>query len=320
MTMRRGKLKSLHTERGAILLIVLWVVIALGVLAFGFASNVQMGARSIRNSKDGTVGYFLAKAAVNESIFEMLKFSQPGVDPDAATLFKQLRIAQQPLTFTLDTGQGQCWIENEMGKIDLNSGSPLLLQNLLVRQYGLDNQAAENLVANWTEWRKTPSDNDTTLHGGPLNAVEDLAVLNGMKPGILYGYWGLNSDNGVEQRRGLVDLATVYSNGPFINLNYAPLEILRALPGMDAAQAEGIVRTRNQQFFKSVDDCQERVPLQFSDAARGLVTVEESSVYTLVAMGRPTDSPTQRTVRAIVQLKSQGRLGYRILYWKDEEI
>jgi general secretion pathway protein K len=318
--MRRGKHNSLTSERGAILLVVLWVVIALGVLAFEFASNVQLGARSIRNSKEGTAGYFLAKAAVNESIFEMLKFGQPGVDPDAVALFKQLRIARVPLTFTLDTGQAQCRVENEMGKLDLNMGSPILFQNLLVRQYGLTDQAAKDLIARWNEWRNPTSDSDPALHGGPLNSIEDLAALNGMKAEIIYGSWGLTSENKVEHRRGLIELATVFTGSQQINLNYAPVELLRALPGIDASEADAIVRTRNQLFFKSVDDCQQRVPLQFIDVARGMVTVEESPVFTLVATGRPTNSSADRTVRVIMQFNSQDPLGYRILYWKDEEI
>jgi type II secretory pathway component PulK len=318
--MRRGKHNSATSERGAILLVVLWVVIALGVLAFEFASNVKLGARSVRNSKEGTAGYFLAKAAVNESIFEMLKFGQPGVDPDAVALFNQLRISRVPLTFTLDTGQAQCWVENEMGKLDLNMGSPILFQNLLVQQYGLTDREAMDLIARWNEWRKPTSDSDPELHGGPLNSIEDLAALKGMKAEIIYGSWGLTSENMVKQRRGLIELATVFTGSQQINLNYAPVEILRALPGVDASEAEALVRTRNQHFFKSVSDCQDRVPLQFNDIARGMVTVEESPVLTLVATGRATGSSVDRTVRVIMQFNSQDPLGYRILYWKDEEI
>lgn len=319
------KTQRVNSEQGAILLIVLWVIIVLSVLAFGFASNVQMGARSVRNTKDGTAGYFLAKAAVNESIFEWMSLiPQGGTDAAAAARrdgFKQQRVSGEPITFKLATGVAECRIENEAGKFDLNAGSPVVFRNLLMRQFELSDTAADALVARWTERLKITPDPSGVLHGGPLNAVEDLLGLDGMKPEYVYGYWGRSRDGAPIYRGGLRELATVYSGSPRINLNAAPVELLRALPGVDAAEAEALVRARRNHFFESVDDCQQRTPLQFNTEARNVVGVEDSSVLTLVATGRPENSGGyERTVRAIVAFGSNDPLGYRIVYWKDEEI
>lgn len=309
-----------HSEQGAVLLIVLWVVIVLSVLAFGFASNIQIGSRSVRNVKDSTIGYFLAKAAVQEALFEMSRLSQPGAALEAGIVFKQQRVAHQPLTFNLDTGTAQCLIENEAGKLDLNTGSPLVLRNLLMGQFELNDNPADAIVSQWTEWRKQKIDSKGVVHGGPLTAVEDLLALPGMKPEFVYGDWRRSREGQVEHRRGLLELATVYSDSPRINLNYAPLEILRSIPGVDAAEATAIANARTQRYFESIDDCQQRVPIQFNDDAKNLVTVEESSFFTLIATGRASDSSYERTVRAMIKLRSNDPLGFRVLYWKDEEI
>lgn len=314
------KQHSNSSEQGVILLIVLWVVVALSVLAFGFATNIQLGMRSIRNTKDGVAGYFLAKGAMNESIFEMIKISQPGTPPEVGLAFRQQRAASQPLLITLETGSAQCWIENESGKLDLNAGSAVLFRNLLIRQFDVDDSLANNLVTQWEEWRKPKLDSNGNFQGGPLNSVEELSGLRGMKPEFIYGFWRRASDGTVEHRRGLLDLTTLYSGSPGISLNDASLEILQALPGVDGSEAKAIVNARARHFFESIDDCQQRVPIQFNDEAKNLVSVQESNAFALVAAGRAAGADYERTVRAIVKFGTNDPLGYRIVYWKDEEI
>ncbi len=314
------KSRPYNPESGVILLIVLWVVVALSVLAFGFASNVQLGTRSIRNTKDGAVGYFLARGAINESIFEVMKMTQAGTPQEVGTAFKQLRTAQQPLAFTLDTGSAQCWVENESGKLDLNAGSPLLFRNILIRQFDLDTNVANALTAQWEEWRKQKTDSSGSILGGPLNSVEELSGLKGMKPEFIYGFWRRAADGTVEHRRGFLELASLYSGFAGINLNYAPIELLEALPGVNVPEANAIVQARTRHYFESIDDCQQRVPIQFNDEARYLVTVQESTAFSVVATGRAAGSDYNRTIRAIVKFGVNDPLGYRIVYWKDEEI
>lgn len=313
-------ISSPEAERGSILLIVLWVVMALSVLAFGFASDVQIGARSIRNSKEGTVGYYLAKSAVNESIYTMSKRLSPSTKPEEGAAFKQQCVSRRPLSLQLTTGSAQCWIENESGKLDVNAGSPLVLRRLLAEQFDLPDSTADSIVSQWKEWLKVKVDSKGATQGGPLLAVESMLRFDGMKPDYLYGYWLRNHDGNVEHRRGLLDMATVYSNSARINLNYAPVEILGALPGVDSSQAQAILTTRNNHYFESLDDCQQRVPIQFDEEARNLVSVEDSAAFTLVASGRAADSSSKRTVRAIVRFGTSDPMGYRIVYWKDEEI
>ncbi|MBZ5535375.1 MAG: general secretion pathway protein GspK [Acidobacteriia bacterium] len=309
-----------NSESGVILLIVLWVVVALGVLAFGFATNIQLGMRSIRNTKDGVSGYFLAKGAISESIFEMMKISQPDTPQEVGLAFKQQRTAYQPLSITLETGSAQCWIENESGKLDLNAGSPALFRNLLIRQFDVDDSLANDLVNQWEEWRRPKLDSNGNTQGGPLNSVEELSGLKGMKPEFIYGFWRRAPDGTVEHRRGLLNLATLYSGSAGINLNDAPLEILQALPGVTASEAKAIASARTAHFFESIDDCQQRVPIQFNDESRNLVSIQESTAFAFIASGRAAGSDYERTIRAIVKFGTNDPLGYRIVYWKDEEI
>jgi type II secretory pathway component PulK len=129
----------------------------------------------------------------------------------------------------------------------------------------------------------------------------------------------LNREGAVVLHRGLLSLATVFSDSAHINLNYASIDLLRALPGLVDAEAQAIVDARTQHYFESVDDCQQRTAIQFNDAARELVAVDDLPTFTLLAQGRAQDAGIERTVRAIVKFGSETPLGYRILYWKDEE-
>ncbi len=320
MNRRRREHYRYGSERGVILLIVLWVMIALGVLAFGFSSDVQMGARSIRNLKESATGYFLAKAAINEAVYEMYRYSQPGLDQTQVAWFRQQRVSRQPVVVALDTGKGQCWIQNEEGKFDLNAGSSLVLVRLLKNQFGLDDPTAESMVIQWTNWRKAASTSASALPGGLFSSVESMTVLPGVQPGWIYGEWRRSEKNTAEFHQGMLDLATVYTGLPQINLNYASKELLEALPGVTESLAESIVRTREQSLFTSVDDCQQRIAYEFNTDAKNVVTTAEVPIYTLVAKGQATDVSMERTVRAVVQVGTRDPLGYRFLYWKDEEL
>ncbi|MDD5544816.1 MAG: type II secretion system protein GspK [Acidobacteriia bacterium] len=308
-----------QSDRGVILLIVLWVTIMLSVIAFGFASDIQLGARSVENTNQSAAGYFLAKAAVSEAVYEMMKMNQGGVDVAVSRAFKQQRIALQPITIQLETGTGDCWIENEAGKLDVNSGSPWVLQNLLVKQFGVEESKAESIAAAWTDRRKATPDSEGLLHGGPLTSVEEMLDVSGMKSSFVYGEWALDREGQAVLHRGLLSLATVYSASPRLNLNYASIDLLKSLPGVTDDQAHLIETTRAQRYFDSVDDCQQRTAVQFSDQARDLVSVEDLPVFTLLARGHAKDAGFDRTVRAIVQF-GPTPMGYRILYWKDEEL
>ena len=84
------------------------------------------------------------------------------------------------------------------------------------------------------------------INRAPLDISEMLIMSQDITSEILYG------GNG---RKGLADYCTVYSDGR-ININYAPLEVLELLPGLDSGLAARIVSDRTEKIFESLKDIQ----------------------------------------------------------------
>jgi type II secretory pathway component PulK len=78
----------------------------------------------------------------------------------------------------------------------------------------------------------------------PLLSMEELLLLPGMTPELLYGFGG---------NPGLRSMATIWSSGR-INLNAAPLEVLSILEGLDEKLAVQLLRRREEKPLESIFD------------------------------------------------------------------
>lgn len=87
---------------------------------------------------------------------------------------------------------------------------------------------------------------ESYINRPPLDISEMLIMSEDITPEILYGGGG---------RKGLVDYCTVFSDGR-INLNYAPVEVLELLPGLDSGLAARIVSDRKDKPLESLADVQ----------------------------------------------------------------
>lgn len=84
------------------------------------------------------------------------------------------------------------------------------------------------------------------LNRVPLD-LSELLIMEEITPDILYGGAGTP---------GLADFCTVWSDGK-INLNVAPLQVLRILPGLDSVLAGRLVDYRQERLLTSMEDLQE---------------------------------------------------------------
>ncbi|MCR5346501.1 MAG: general secretion pathway protein GspK [Fretibacterium sp.] len=81
----------------------------------------------------------------------------------------------------------------------------------------------------------------------PVLDLSELLVMEEITPEILYGGEG---------RPGLADLCTLWSDGK-INLNVAPPEVLRLLPGLDDVQVSRIIAYREDRTLDSFESLRE---------------------------------------------------------------
>lgn len=83
------------------------------------------------------------------------------------------------------------------------------------------------------------------LNRVPLD-LSELLIMEEITPELLYGGAGVP---------GLADFCTIWSDGK-INLNVAPVQVLRILPGLDSVLANRLVAYRQENLLTSMEDLQ----------------------------------------------------------------
>jgi general secretion pathway protein K len=137
---------------------------------------------------------------------------------------------------------------------------------------------------------------------GPLDSLGEMLLIKGIDSSIFYG---------TDEREGLRNYLTVYSEGK-ININTASLPILLSLsPMVDQTMAQAVVDSRREKPFRTTEDLRSipgwgSVYPQISSE----ITVQ-SNYFSLEVQGNYHD------VRAMVQavIKREGRRT-KILFWK----
>src|SRR6185437_2574169 len=137
----------------------------------------------------------------------------------------------------------QITVEDELGKIDLNTANEQLLTGLL-RSLGLTDNAASAMTDRILDWRENSRSHrlngakdaeyryqDYLYHprNGPFQSVDELKLVMGVTPDLF----------------SKIRLAlTVYSGRQFIDPQFAPQAALLALPSMDSERVRTMLAAR----------------------------------------------------------------------------
>lgn len=148
--------------------------------------------------------------------------------------------------FYFNEVRARIFVQDEMGRIDLNVADEGLLKGLL-RSKDFDPVAVDLLtqaIVSWRSPRPRSSEVDTIQlrthqvkpRRGPFQSVDELMLVPGMTADIY---------------RRVFPALTVYSQQPNVDPQLAPSEVLLALPGMSPSQAAAIVSQRDQRNVSS---------------------------------------------------------------------
>lgn len=224
-------------QKGIALVIVLWITALLGVIAASYTVSVRTETVLTRNWVESAQARASAEAGLRLALLQLLR---PGADGTAGwradgtvyeTAFNgsRLRIA----------------IVDEGGKIDLNSAPSDLIDGLLA-SVGVADEERKRLLDAILDWRDEDQlrrdygaeDEDYAAAGFPYGAgdrhfdsVEELGLVFGMTPALYCRLEGA---------------LTVYSGEAGIKPAAAPRQVLLAVPGIDAAEAERYLQLREQ--------------------------------------------------------------------------
>ena len=140
-------------QGGVALVLVLWVITLLSVIAGNFAFSMRGEAKIARNLIFTAQAQALADAGVQKAWYEL---SRPPADVQR---WQANGVAH---TFTMGEAVLTVTIQDETGKIDLNTASDALLQGLF-KSVGLSEEASVALVDAVVDWRD--ADKLKRLHG-----------------------------------------------------------------------------------------------------------------------------------------------------------
>jgi len=230
--MNTANLTHAHA-RGVALILVMWITALMAILLGSFALIARTENLEARHMFDTTSARYAALAGVERAVFEMR-------NPNMQTRWVPDGRAYE---FPYEGAQVSVEITDESGKIDLNVADNSILTPLLM-SVGVDPSRAEALADAIQDWRD--ADDMPRAHGAeaPQYAQAGLAYAptNRMFQTVseVQQVLGMN----YEIFRRIEPAITVYSNSRFPNAAFAPLEALRAIPGMTDELARQIIATR----------------------------------------------------------------------------
>ncbi len=328
--------KFFHNSEGAVLVVVLWVMMAMSMLALSFSTSIRTEVDAARNVVDQKESYYLARAGIEYAIYKAI---------EAQTAFARIQQRREgdlqaiPPVLTgyidlpLARGGARVQIGDETGKMNVNLAPGYLLYNLLI-MVGLEEAEADMITDSIEDWRDR--DDLNRLNGaesnyyqalqepylaknGLFDVPEDLLLVKGITPEIYYGHKGTTQDGAQIEYYALQKYLTTFTTINRINVNSAPLPVLAAIPGLDFNVATEIVAMRQEAPITNVAEIMERIPGIPTEASRVLSTVR-SNVYTLVSDGYLDDSEVIGRIRCVVRVDPTSPKGYSVLYWNESNI
>lgn len=228
-------------QRGIALIMVLGLVIFLSLIAVSFSDNQRVGSQVAANSLASAVAQAAADGAVNRMLYEVDKPRSP----DAQSALAQWKPDGLVHRYAESGVQIAVSARNETAKIDLNFAAEPLLKQLFVVA-GANDDEANALVAAVKDW--TDADNLKRPNGAEVDdyraagrtilpsneffiAIEELQNVLGVTPKIY---------------NAVAPHITVHGRSPGVDPHSASAAVLKMLPGLDAAQVDSWVETRDQ--------------------------------------------------------------------------
>ncbi len=308
----------MRDRQGVVLLMVIWVVTVLMVTVLSFSFMARTEARSTLSFKEGMERKFIAEAGVGRAVMEIFYMKQ-NINALVTTKDTEAWKADGTLySGEMDGGSYTITIRGESGKLDINTAPEILLKNLLMSS-GVKDIDADTIVDSMMDW-KDPDDL-VRLHGAEsdyymslptpykaknadFDTLEELLLVKGVTAELLYGSI---------DKKGIIDFLTVNSRSSTVNVNYAPKEVLMAIPGIGPDTADRIIQYRQDKSISSAQELQGLLG-DGNSAAAPYIGTADTNTYTIEATGYRAGDGVGYPIKAIVALGNNAQ--YQYLYYK----
>jgi len=293
----------MRSARGVAFVLVLWVIALMSILLGAFSVIARTENIQARHLFDTTAARYAAEAGLNRAVYELR-------NPDLLTRW----VADgRSYKFEFDGVGVEVKITDDSGKIDINVADAVMLKAMFVSA-GIEERHAEELADAIIDWRDP--DDLTGPHGAESSEYKSAGLKyeprNAPFETVSEVQQVLGMDYDVYHK--IEKAITLYSGRSQPSAGYAPLEVLRALPGMTEELAQMIL--------------QQRQALQPGSPPSGLMLPDGTPVvaegggltYSIESRAKlPNGSSTR--LEATIRLGGSGVGGrpYAVLRWRDGE-
>ena len=258
------KRRADKNKTGAALIVVMWLVVLMSLLVWGFVAEMhieagisvyarnRLKAKAIARGGVEYAKFLLAKSFENSALKESDE-AKEAVRILAANLSRG--IAATAVEVPMGDGKAKIDILPETGRRNVNLLSDEDWEELL-DQTNIPEELWPELIDCFSDW--IDADDDHRLNGAekddpfykkrgyepknaPLDTIDELLLIKGFTPEIVYG--GPSSIPKGEPFTGIARLLTTYGDGK-VNINTASREVLMTLPDIDEWIVEDILKYR----------------------------------------------------------------------------
>lgn len=306
-----------RTERGVALVVVLWTLVMLSMLTIGFSLSSRTEARVAANGAEEIRLRALLHGGVELAVLGL------GTAEDN----RGWRADDTPYPAEIGDDRITVRIRDEAGRVDLNRADEETLTRLITVVLGTP-EAAPRLVtailrrrggAQAAPGQPAGGDNANGQNGNrPPPAARAAPARDPDNPDELARPFQsaeeLRTVPGVSRTLAdaLMPLVTVLSPAGGINPFAADPLVLQALPGVTRAQADAVVRARQQNPAPTP----ERLAALLPPDAGKLLRPAPGPVYS-VSVEAATARGARGRVEAVIWVAADGQSFYRILDWRE---
>jgi len=339
---------KLWNSEGIALMMVLWVIVALSMIALEFSFAMRTGVNIAKNLKEETQLYTIAQGGTQRAIAELILKNDQRVQQKRNKKLEEIPPEQRewmadgrPYRLEFDGGNCEVRIISEAGKVNINMVTEATLRKI-IGQLGLEGEARDTVTDSILDWidpddfrRLNGAENDYyqslaepyKCKNGNLDSVEELFLVRGVTADLFYGRKERKiGEEGVKALGvGLKDIFTIYSSGEQIDINSASLPVLNVVLGLPTEVAKALIKAREEKGFKDQQDLLARVPgiTPLIGEISGRATFSSSFTpvtmpyYTIESRGKSKEGGAVRGLKTIVKIDPADKRGYKIVQWLD---
>jgi len=287
---------AIPSERGFVIVAVLWILAALSALAVIFSVYLSNSAQALAVNDTGLKAEALVSASLELTTYQLLLAGD------------EARPAQGAFHFRLDNADVLVTFTSEAARIDLNFASKEMLAGLFT-VLGADQQASKEYADRIVGWRTRPAANTANeeealyaaagLGYSPRQSlfthVNELSLVLGLPPALV---------------DRVLPLVTIFNGSSNVDVLIAPPEIIAALPGMSPSALKDFLGQRS---------ALSRDPPAIATAlgsAQASATIPKSTSFRILTTVRFDNG--RRAASEVVIALGENKDPGRVLSWQDD--